>query len=142
MISDIYEAILGILPPHNDHPFELASIKGGASVYMFGQRKVLLHQRKDHVKVSVYVDQDTPLDFKAATSNILRADPEFTQSILAAYHRAKENETLETFGCCNSFVACSDALRCLYDNDPYYRGCMYRKNLEAGRVFYGKNKNV
>ena len=23
-----------------------------------------------------------------------------------------------------------------------YNGCMYRTNLEAGRIFYGKNKNA
>lgn len=46
-----------------------------------------------------------------------------------------------SFGCCNDFYICSDALKCIKADDPYYKGCMYRKNLEAGRVFYGKNRN-
>ncbi len=53
------------------------------------------------------------------------------------------NQTTGTvFGCCNDFIICSDALKCHKKADPFYRGCLYRKNLEAGRVFYGKNRNV
>lgn len=47
-----------------------------------------------------------------------------------------------TFGCCNDFIRCSDALKCLKVDNPDYRGCSYRKNLEAGRIFYGKNRNI
>ncbi|WHH58292.1 hypothetical protein [Petroclostridium sp. X23] len=45
----------------------------------------------------------------------------------------------EFIGCCSSYVECSDALRCIHEADPEYAGCSYRKNLERGRVFYGKN---
>lgn len=47
----------------------------------------------------------------------------------------------DKFGCCSKYVACSDALKCLHSNNFYARCCWYRKNLEAGRIFYGKNKN-
>lgn len=43
------------------------------------------------------------------------------------------------FGCCNDHVRCSDAGYCLHLNEKEYWGCGYRKNLEAGRIFYGKN---
>lgn len=142
MINEIYDLILAILPEHKDHPFEMTDIKDGASVYMFGSRKALIQERKDHVKLTIFATADNPIIFKVASIDMLRADPLFSQTVFAAYENAKANETLEEFGCCNSFVACSDALRCLYDDEPYYRGCMYRKNLEAGRIFYGKNKNV
>lgn len=44
----------------------------------------------------------------------------------------------EVFGCCSSYQECSDINRCLYNENPEYSGCQYRKNLEAGRIFYGK----
>ncbi len=47
-----------------------------------------------------------------------------------------------SFGCCNDFVRCSDARKCLKSDNPDYKGCQYRKNLEAGRIFYGVNRNV
>lgn len=48
----------------------------------------------------------------------------------------------EHFLCCNDFLRCSDARRCLKLDNPDYRRCEYRKNLEAGRIFYGKNRTV
>ena len=48
----------------------------------------------------------------------------------------------EVFGCCNDFVKCSDQKQCIHPEDRFYNGCMYRTNLEAGRIFYGKNRNV
>ncbi len=53
----------------------------------------------------------------------------------------KEYESSNHFGCCSRFVECSDAKRCLHENTLYSKGCAYRSNLEAGRIFYGINKN-
>lgn len=41
------------------------------------------------------------------------------------------------FGCCSRYRECSDARRCLAPDIGH--GCMYRRNLEAGRIFYGRN---
>lgn len=46
------------------------------------------------------------------------------------------------FGCCNLYVECSDSKKCLHQNPMYATACAYRKNLESGRIFYGKNKNI
>lgn len=46
------------------------------------------------------------------------------------------------FGCCSQFEACSDAKKCIHPNRMYSTACSYRCNLEAGRIFYGKNRNV
>ncbi len=40
------------------------------------------------------------------------------------------------FGCCSRYKACSDAKKCLHSNFLYAKGCQYRQNLEAGRIFY------
>lgn len=47
-----------------------------------------------------------------------------------------------SFGCCSKHIECSDALKCLHENKLYSTGCYYRKNLENGRIFYGKNRNI
>lgn len=47
-----------------------------------------------------------------------------------------------SFGCCSLFLVCSDAKRCVHENRLYSKACAYRHNLEAGRIFYGKNKTV
>lgn len=48
----------------------------------------------------------------------------------------------DMFGCCSKFNQCSDARKCLHENQLYSKACFYRKNLEAGKIFYGKNKNT
>lgn len=48
----------------------------------------------------------------------------------------------EVFGCCSKYEACSDAGRCLHAYQLYAKGCQYWENLEAGKRFYGKQKNV
>ena len=46
------------------------------------------------------------------------------------------------FGCCAHYVQCSDEKHCVHDNPFYSCGCTYRKNLDTGKIFYGKNRNV
>lgn len=48
----------------------------------------------------------------------------------------------ERFGCCEKYVECSNAKKCLHNNPFYSRCCWYRQNLEAGKIYYGVNKNI
>lgn len=52
------------------------------------------------------------------------------------------NYKAEPFGCCSRYVACSDNKKCIHPDVLHSKGCEYRKNLEAGKIFYGKNKNI
>ena len=46
------------------------------------------------------------------------------------------------FGCCDKYVACSDAKHCLHEDLVYSTACQYRSNLEQGKIFYGKNNTI
>lgn len=48
----------------------------------------------------------------------------------------------EHFGCCHRYEQCSDAMKCLHPDFLISLACGYKKNLELGKVFYGKNKNI
>lgn len=41
----------------------------------------------------------------------------------------------DVFGCCSQYKQCSDAKKCLRTDDRA-EACLYRKNLEAGKIFY------
>lgn len=58
------------------------------------------------------------------------------------FKAVKDFKPSERFGCCDKNVECSNALKCLHDNAFYARSCWYRINLEAGRIFYGENRNI
>lgn len=52
------------------------------------------------------------------------------------------NEPIDNYGCCSRFIECSDALKCLNPDKKLAKGCQYKENLELGKIFYGKNKNI
>lgn len=52
------------------------------------------------------------------------------------------NESVDTFGCCSKYVECSDNKKCVCTDLLFRLGCQYKKNLEQGKIFYGKNKTI
>lgn len=58
------------------------------------------------------------------------------------FHSCRNEATFDSFGCCSSFNECSDIGHCIHQNDPEYWGCQYKRNLEKGNIFYGKNKTI
>lgn len=58
------------------------------------------------------------------------------------YELANYVSKAASFGCCSRFIECSDAKHCVHENKLYSKACMYRTNLDAGRIFYGKNRNI
>lgn len=47
-----------------------------------------------------------------------------------------------TYGCCHLYEECSNAKRCVSKEKFYATVCAYKRNLDAGRIFYGKNRNI
>lgn len=43
------------------------------------------------------------------------------------------------FGCCFRYRECSAVKKCLIADRADSKNCIYRKNLEKGKIFYGKN---
>lgn len=61
--------------------------------------------------------------------------------IKKSYRLLSSESNDDTFGCCSAYTECSDAKKCIRENN-FSRNCIYRKNLEAGKIFYGKNRNI
>ena len=74
---------------------------------------------------------------------IKRTSPNLTEYIRqnTIYCIERYESKASKFGCCSLFEKCSDAKKCLHVNKLYSNACMYRKNLEQGRIFYGRNRN-
>lgn len=51
------------------------------------------------------------------------------------------NFSTDFFGCCALYESCSNEKKCIHNDKLYATGCFYRRNLENGKIFYGKNKN-
>lgn len=48
---------------------------------------------------------------------------------------------VEDFGCCSRYIQCSDNKKCIHNDVKFRLGCLYKRNLDKNRIFYGKNKN-
>ena len=52
------------------------------------------------------------------------------------------NRYPKEWDCCSRYLECSDAKACIHPDKAFALGCGYRKVLNSGRIFYGKNRNV
>ena len=65
-----------------------------------------------------------------------------TEQLCVVYMKELSELGGESFGCCHRYVECSDALKCQHPDFMTSLACSYKKNLDEGKVFYGKNKNI
>jgi hypothetical protein len=133
-------------------------IKDGFSVYVVGYKVFQIKQLKtlgdklsckgeiiDRFDLLKYIDNEKYTDEDMQCYRIIRLE-EFLAALPALsvpiFMYCLEMVRIGDFGCCNSFIECSDAKMCITDDRELYLGCAYRKNLESGKIFYGKNKNI
>lgn len=69
------------------------------------------------------------VDFNDFISNIDKLSELLNRIFISAV-------SFETFGCCSRYKECSKEKKCVHDDLLYSSACMYRNNLEKGRVFY------
>jgi len=108
-----------------------------------------------HVPVNVFEAEEAPLSAES-----VRRDPKGA----ASYYEVKVQLSDESlipylgrivkrmlsgyvssqprFGCCHLYKECSDAQHCVHDNPLFVLACQYKRNLESGKIFYGRNRNI
>lgn len=47
-----------------------------------------------------------------------------------------------TFDICSRYMQCSDEKKCVHPDKLHAKECSYRRKLQDGIVFYGKNRNI
>jgi len=61
---------------------------------------------------------------------------------LMRYRLTQYKSKEPTYGCCHLYEKCSDAKKCVSKEKIYATVCAYKKNLDEGRIFYGRNRNI
>ena len=61
---------------------------------------------------------------------------------LMRYRLSNYKSKEPTYGCCHLYNECSDARKCISADKIYATVCAYKKNLDAGKIFYGRNRNI
>ncbi|MGN1012614.1 MAG: exonuclease domain-containing protein [Clostridia bacterium] len=76
--------------------------------------------------------------------NIINIDDiqKISDEIKYAYKYLNSIEPIVSFGCCSRYIECSDSKKCVNTIRELRKGCIYKKNLESGKIFYGKNATI
>ncbi len=78
-----------------------------------------------------------------SSARVLKDSPLFLDLVrFVVDYRIRHYKSASKFSCCSRFLECSDKKKCIHPNRLYATGCEYRKNLESGRIFFGKNRNI
>lgn len=129
-------------------------IKNGFSLYFFGEAFFRFIQQKrnlkteiksgllDEIKDSTVLIGKKSSDTLWATVAILEPLEFLRKNVLQIYEWCYESNGVERIGCCSRFNECSYEKKCIQPDRLLAKGCYYRQNLEKGKIFYGKNRNV
>lgn len=104
--------------------------------------KIELRNLKDIIDFEI--PSDAILNENAKWVKISKDSDNLISYLVNLVKDALDNYTSKvgSFACCARYEECSDAKRCTHPNQLYSTACAYRKNLENGKIFYGKNKNI
>lgn len=78
--------------------------------------------------IRLLVDQEHPIE-------------SYTDFLVAVTGAAIDRLPKE-WDCCSRYLECSDAKTCVHPDKVFALDCGYRKILNSGRIFYGKNRNI
>jgi len=152
----IYQAICAIV--ENDQDVTLNIGKTTTSILFFGEKVFGIRINSKTQCLDTTEECVVPYASRIAGAKVIQTEkqtsvqipllteeasvPVVHEMLNALFQECFNRQNVEMFGCCNDHVRCSDVGHCLHEDDKFYLGCIYRKNLEEGRIFYGKNRNV
>lgn len=124
------------------------------SIFFFGKKAMEVVRRKNDTIVLNFIKSILPerpawataMQERQNANTILLNDISdfsdfytFIRSIKAYLFRKL---SVDPAACCNSYLQCSDQRACIKPHSLTSVSCYYRRNLEKGNVFYGKNSTI
>ena len=128
--------------------------KSGYSVVTFGVLTVFrlrLRGKQRSVSVPTSFEDLIPQTWR---TELPKAEPKYIRieianqplnsytDFLCALAGAAVDRYPKDWDCCSRYLECSDAKRCIHPDKKMALSCGYRKILNAGKIYYGKNRNV
>ena len=144
-----------------DRYVDVRRLAGGLSVYFFDVRVFLVTEAKKPTP-GVFFSVDkfvaTAKEFENLTLDPAKDNKHFLffplddvlgvsgsscpPLITGLYKYSLRKSPGERFDCCSRYAECSDARACVHPDIGFTKNCIYHYSLDAGRVFYGVNRNI
>lgn len=121
----------------------------GFSLTIFGVMALRTHYKgkwSNSIEISRHCQKILNFEAEPISGNeffhVIIESPDTLEQICKKIYNYCYNNIRADFACCHLYEECSDKMMCI--NPLKQRGllCGYRKKLESGTVYYGKNRNV
>lgn len=139
---DVMRPALDQVLAQNHLPSKFLVLKARKGFYALSFRGNMVLRISSGKKM--YLDLPTPGNPKAlkrikmdTTGDVAAYLPEISAALQNEISNIKPD-----FDCCSLYEACSDATHCVHPDADFSLKCGYRKVLQSGRIFYGKNRNI
>lgn len=106
---------------NGNNPYISFNVRNAQSLSMFANNLCSIASEPDFMRIPLKVFMEYP-DTASLSKSLYTV---FLNSF-----------NFPAFGCCSLYKECSQNGRCLHSDIIYASACMYRKNLENGKVFY------
>lgn len=134
--------------------FEHKVSKYYSTIWLFQKAVIRIREVKNELRVEIKKDYLELFDlkkgatFRESDANWGRLPSgnhiitRILDKIEVVFEQCYLDGSVEVFGCCSRYVECSDSKGCVHPDRRFAQGCMYKSNLEKGRIFYGVNRNM
>lgn len=152
--ESITESIINIVGDDGSN-IKCKKNKFSSSLYIFKSRAfvIVIDEQNQYLETSVEIAEPFvsiipdahrhKKSFRFPIECASNAAQDMKDMIHAVYDDCADHQTRGSMlACCNDFERCSDEGVCLHRYEADYAGCWYRKNLDKGKIFYGKNRNI
>lgn len=134
--------------------FDIIPNKGFHTLWLCGLAAIRFQEKKDIKLLSVADKYYDLLELSGGVTIIKKQDnwttllhtEEISHALLnnidSVFKKCFIEGANDSFGCCSRYEECSDEKHCIHPDKEMARGCMYKINLDSGRIFYGVNRNI
>lgn len=107
-------------------------------------RYIELHNSMlDIISTEIPIEKSLSTEVKYFRVNIDQTYPVQNYiDLLMAVTKATLDRWPKEWDCCSRVEKCSDQKACVHPDKEFSLKCGYRKILNSGRIFYGKNRNI
>ena len=139
---------------YSEGSFEHRINKGYSTIWLFQSAVMRIRETRQEMKIEIKTeylklfDLENEATFRKSDLNWGKIPGNFhiiakiVDNIEVVFEQCYLDGPVEIFGCCSRYVQCSDNKGCVHPDKRVARGCMYKSNLDKGRIFYGTNRNV
>ena len=139
---------------HSEGSFEHKINKGYSTIWLFQSAVMRIRETRKEIRIEIKTeylklfDLDNESTFRKSDLSWGKIPcnshtiAKILGNIEMVFEHCYLDGPVEIFGCCSRHVECSDNKSCVHPDKRVAQGCMYKSNLDKGRIFYGTNCNV